>query len=48
MNVQSVIKTFLLTELLTGLSVTARTLFRKKVTINYPEERTAWSPTSRT
>ncbi|MFZ9994923.1 MAG: NADH-quinone oxidoreductase subunit NuoI [Steroidobacteraceae bacterium] len=44
MNVQSVIKTFLLTELLTGLSVTARTLFRKKVTINYPEERTPQSP----
>ena len=44
MNVQSVIKTFLLTELLTGLSVTARTLFHKKVTINYPEERTPQSP----
>ncbi len=44
MSVQSVVKTFLLTELLTGLSVTARTLFRKKVTINYPEERTPQSP----
>lgn len=44
MNVQSVVKTFLLTELLTGLSVTARTLFRKKVTVNYPEERTPQSP----
>ena len=38
------IKTFLLTELLTGLSVTARTLFRKKFTINYPEEKTPQSP----
>jgi NADH-quinone oxidoreductase subunit I len=44
MSVQSLVKTFLLTELLTGLSVTARTLFRKKVTINYPEERTPQSP----
>jgi NADH-quinone oxidoreductase subunit I len=44
MSLQSVVKTFFLTELLTGLSVTARTLFRKKVTINYPEERTPQSP----
>jgi NADH-quinone oxidoreductase subunit I len=44
MSVQSIVKTFLLTELLTGLSVTARTLFRKKVTVNYPEERTPQSP----
>ena len=44
MSVQSIVKTFLLTELFTGLSVTARTLFRKKVTVNYPEERTPQSP----
>ena len=41
---RSLIKTFLLTELLTGLSVTARTLFRGKVTVNYPEEKTPQSP----
>jgi NADH-quinone oxidoreductase subunit I len=41
---RSLIKTFLLTELLTGLSVTARTLFRRKVTVNYPEEKTPQSP----
>ena len=44
MSLQSIAKTFLLTELLTGLSVTARTLFRRKVTVNYPEEKTPQSP----
>jgi NADH-quinone oxidoreductase subunit I len=33
------IKTLLLTELAQGMFLTARTLFRKKVTINYPEEK---------
>ena len=41
---RSLVKTFLLTELLVGLSVTARSLFRKKVTVNYPEEKTPQSP----
>ncbi|MFM8844433.1 MAG: NADH-quinone oxidoreductase subunit NuoI [Gammaproteobacteria bacterium] len=44
MALQSIVKTFLLTELLGGLSLTARTLFRKKVTVNYPEEKTPQSP----
>ena len=44
MSVGSVAKTFLLGELLTGMSLTARTLFRKKYTINYPEEKTPQSP----
>lgn len=44
MNLRSVFKTFLLWELLVGLSVTLRTLFRKKVTVNYPEEKTPQSP----
>ena len=44
MRIRSVVKTFLLGELLSGLSVTARTLFRKKVTVNYPEEKTPQSP----
>ena len=44
MNVGSLAKTFLLGELLEGLSLTARTLFRKKYTINYPEEKTPQSP----
>ena len=36
-------KTFALWELLGGLWLTARTLFRRKVTINYPEEKTPQS-----
>jgi len=43
MSITSTIKTFTLWELLKGLSVTARTLFRPKVTINYPEEKTPQS-----
>jgi len=40
----SVIKTFTLWELLKGLRVTLRNLFVKKVTIQYPEEKTPLSP----
>jgi NADH-quinone oxidoreductase subunit I len=40
----SIAKTFLLTELARGLSVTLRNLFVKKVTIQYPEEKTPQSP----
>src|SRR5271154_6700625 len=43
MAVVNPIKTFLLTELLQGLSVTARSLFRRKVTVYYPEEKTPQS-----
>jgi NADH-quinone oxidoreductase subunit I len=43
MSIPSIFKTFFLTELLQGLAVTARSLFRKKVTINYPEEKTPQS-----
>ncbi len=38
------IKTFLLTELVRGLSVTGRHLFTRKITIQYPEEKTPKSP----
>jgi len=44
MSVRSLFKTFFLTELWLGLSVTLRTLFRKKITITYPEEKTPQSP----
>ena len=37
-------KTFLLPELLKGMSVTARTFFQTKYTLNYPEEKTPQSP----
>ena len=38
------LKTFLLPELLKGLLVTVRTLFTRKYTLNYPEEKTPQSP----
>jgi len=37
-------KTWFLWELLIGLSVTGRYLFKKKITIEYPEEKTPLSP----
>ena len=37
-------KTFLLIELLRGLRVTLRVLFTRKVTVQYPEEKTPLSP----
>ena len=40
---RSFFKTFLLWELLKGLSVTFREMWRKKVTVNYPEEKTPQS-----
>src|SRR6202020_567445 len=43
MSMANPFKTFMLTELLSGLSVTARSLFRRKVTVQYPEEKTPQS-----
>ncbi|RMG93013.1 MAG: NADH-quinone oxidoreductase subunit NuoI [Zetaproteobacteria bacterium] len=37
-------KTWLLWELLVGLALTGRYLFKKKITVEYPEERTPLSP----
>ena len=42
-GIRSFIKTFLLWELLQGLWVTLKGLFQRKVTINYPEEKTPQS-----
>jgi len=39
----NIVKTLFLTELLQGLSVTARSFFRRKVTVQYPEEKTPQS-----
>jgi NADH-quinone oxidoreductase subunit I len=36
--------TFLLAELVKGLALTGRHLFKRKITIQYPEERTPMSP----
>ena len=38
------IKSFLLCELLKGMAVTGRYLFARKITIQYPEEKTPLSP----
>jgi len=43
-SLKSFIKTFLLTELLKGMSVTGRYLFARKITVQFPEERTPISP----
>src|SRR5664279_4336930 len=43
MSRSSIIKTLTLWELLKGMSVTLRTLFQRKVTINNPEEKTPQS-----
>jgi len=37
-------RSLLLLELLAGLSLTMRHMFRPKITINYPEEKTPKSP----
>jgi NADH-quinone oxidoreductase subunit I len=38
------LKSFLLLELLRGMSVTGRYLFARKITVQYPEEKTPLSP----
>ena len=38
------LKTFTLPDLLKGMSVTARTFFTRKYTLNYPEEKAPQSP----
>jgi NADH-quinone oxidoreductase subunit I len=38
------VKTFLMTELLGGLRLTLKNLFVRKVTVQYPEEKTPQSP----
>jgi len=43
-HVKAFFKTFLLTELLKGMSVTGRYLFARKITVQFPEERTPMSP----
>ena len=44
MNIQHLAKSFLLLELLKGLSLTLRYLFSSKFTLRYPEEKTPKSP----
>lgn len=42
--IKKFLKTYLLFELLQGMSVTWRALFTRKVTVQYPEEKTPLSP----
>lgn len=43
-SIQHYVKSFLLLELLKGLALTVRYLFRDKFTVQYPEEKTPQSP----
>ena len=43
-RIRDFFKTFLLLELLKGLAVTGRHLFARKITIQFPEEKTPASP----
>ena len=43
-RIRGFFKTFLLIELLQGLAVTGRHLFRRKITVLYPEQKTPLSP----
>lgn len=42
--IRKYINSFLLVELLKGLGVTGRNMFRRKITVQYPEEKTPQSP----
>jgi len=43
-RISHIIKSFTLWELLKGLSVTGRYFFKRKITVQYPEEKTPMSP----
>ncbi|MBI1194726.1 MAG: NADH-quinone oxidoreductase subunit NuoI [Gammaproteobacteria bacterium] len=43
-NVQKIFKSFILLELFRGLKLTGRYFFAKKITVQYPEEKTPQSP----
>jgi NADH-quinone oxidoreductase subunit I len=43
-NLRSVIRTIFMSELARGLWVTLKNLFRRKITLHYPEEKTPVSP----
>ena len=43
-SVKNYFKSFLLWELILGLRLTGRHLFRRKITVQYPEEKTPMSP----
>ena len=44
MNIKGYFQSFFLWELLKGLRLTGRYLFRRRITVQYPEEKTPQSP----
>ncbi|HEY9101307.1 NADH-quinone oxidoreductase subunit NuoI [Chitinimonas sp.] len=43
-KIQNFLKTFLLYELVKGMALTGRHLFQRKITVQFPEEKTPYSP----
>ncbi len=43
-SIQQILKSFILLELLKGLRLTGKYFFAKKITVQYPEEKTPMSP----
>lgn len=43
-RIRNIVRTWLLGELFRGLAVTSRYLFKRKITVQYPEEKTPKSP----
>ncbi|WP_374348087.1 NADH-quinone oxidoreductase subunit NuoI [Chitinimonas sp.] len=43
-KIQNFFKTFLLLELVRGLALTGRHFFQRKITVQFPEEKTPYSP----
>ncbi|MBH44052.1 MAG: NADH-quinone oxidoreductase subunit NuoI [Gammaproteobacteria bacterium] len=42
-NIKSILKSFFLLEIFKGLSITGKNLFKKPITVQYPEEKTPQS-----
>ncbi|MGI9134971.1 MAG: NADH-quinone oxidoreductase subunit NuoI, partial [Rhodoferax sp.] len=43
-SLKDFLSSFLLTELLKGMALTGRYMFKRKITIQFPEEKTPMSP----
>ncbi|GAB3243441.1 NADH-quinone oxidoreductase subunit NuoI [Chitinimonas naiadis] len=43
-KIQNFVKTFLLFELVKGMALTGRHFFQRKITVQFPEEKTPYSP----
>ena len=47
-NLKDFLTSFMLLELFKGMAVTGRYMFRRKITVQFPEEKTPMSPRFRT